>query len=100
MIMNAQMTCCHHSYKYKLIFPEAQVSANQILQTHIEDPMLHKVSLVPCCKDCCVEERDSSVLYKVIYVEENQQDNVLRIIENELKGDKGDREIEREPQSN
>ncbi len=86
--MNAQITCCVQSYRYKLIFPELNVNQNQILQTHIEDPFLHRVTVVPCCNDCCIDQRDSSILYRVVYVDENQQDNVLReAIANDSKGE-------------
>jgi len=82
--MNAQMACCVQSYIYKIVFTDESQNPAKILQTHLDDPMLYRLSPIGCCKDCCVDERESSILYKVIHVDENQQDYILRNCTNDI----------------
>ena len=91
MIMNSQLVCCLQSYSYKLVFTDSSIDPNSIIKTHIENPLLYKTQPFNCCNDCCVDQRDSSTMYKVIYVgeERGDKDNVLKIdIESKLEGER------------
>ena len=77
-MINAQVSFCYHSYSYRLIFTDPSVNPNNILQAHIEDPMLYKTRHENCCNECCIDQRDSSIMYKVVFCDETEKELILK----------------------